>query len=38
MDINFADLGFKTVEELRGPLYDNLESWTKFCVDALDDL
>ena len=33
-----ADLGFKTVAELRGPLYENLESWTKFCVDALDEL
>jgi predicted NUDIX family phosphoesterase len=33
-----ADLGFKTVGELRGPLYENLESWTRFCVDALDEL
>ncbi len=33
-----ADLQFKTVEELRGPLYERLESWTRFCVDALDEL
>ena len=31
-----ADLQFRSVEELRGPLYDSLESWTRFCVDALD--
>lgn len=33
-----ADLTFRTIDELRGPLYEQLESWTKFCVDALDDL
>ena len=33
-----ADLQFKTLEELRGPLYERLESWTRFCVDALDEL
>jgi predicted NUDIX family phosphoesterase len=33
-----ADLSFKSLEELRGPLYENLESWTRFCVDALDEL
>jgi len=32
-----ADLSFRSVEELRGPLYENLESWTRFCVDALDN-
>ena len=31
-----ADLQFRTIEELRGPLYGHLESWTRFCVDALD--
>jgi predicted NUDIX family phosphoesterase len=31
-----ADLQFRTVEELRGPLYDSLESWSRFCVDALE--
>ncbi len=31
-----ADLQFRSVEELRGPLYDSLESWTRFCVDVLD--
>jgi predicted NUDIX family phosphoesterase len=33
-----SDLQFKTLEELRGPLYEQLESWTRFCVDALDEL
>lgn len=32
-----AELAFRSIEELRGPLYENLESWTRFCVDALDD-
>ena len=32
-----AELQFRTVEELRGPLYESLESWTRFCVDALED-
>jgi predicted NUDIX family phosphoesterase len=32
-----ADLQFYSVDELRGPLYQNLESWTRFCVDALDE-
>jgi predicted NUDIX family phosphoesterase len=31
-----ADLRFRTLEELRGPLYEGLESWTRFCVDALE--
>jgi predicted NUDIX family phosphoesterase len=33
-----ADLQFRTVEELRGPLYEGLESWTRFCVDGLDQI
>lgn len=31
-----AELRFRTIEELRGPLYDSLESWSRFCVDALE--
>ena len=31
------DLQFKSSEELKGPLYDSLESWSRFCVDALDN-
>lgn len=31
-----SDLQFKSTEELQGPLYDLLESWSRFCVDALD--
>ncbi|MDA1006217.1 MAG: hypothetical protein O3A87_07010 [Verrucomicrobia bacterium] len=31
-----ADLQFRTLEDLRGPLYEGLESWTRFCVDALE--
>ncbi len=30
-----ADLGFHTLEELGGPLYDRLETWSAICVDAL---
>jgi predicted NUDIX family phosphoesterase len=30
-----ADLALHTLEELRGPLYEGLETWSKFCVDAL---
>ena len=33
-----ADLQFHTLEELRGPLYEGLESWTRFCVDALEQM
>ena len=25
-----------TLEELRGPLYEGLETWSKFCIDAVD--
>jgi len=31
-----CDLQFKSAEELQGPFYDLLESWSRFCVDALD--
>jgi predicted NUDIX family phosphoesterase len=31
-----CDLQFKSSEDLRGPLYDHLESWSRFCVDSLD--
>lgn len=30
-----ADLSFRSLEELRGPLRDGLESWSRHCVDAL---
>ncbi|MFK7909353.1 MAG: hypothetical protein AB8F34_02000 [Akkermansiaceae bacterium] len=33
-----ANLGFFTIEELRGELYEHLETWTKACVDALESL
>jgi len=33
-----ANLRFRTVEELRGPLYSDLESWSRFCVDRIEDL
>lgn len=31
-----ADLQWRSLEELRGPLYGQLESWSRFCVDALE--
>ncbi|MBG70614.1 MAG: hypothetical protein CMN06_10970 [Roseibacillus sp.] len=31
------DLQFKSVDDLKGPLYNDLESWSRFCVDALDE-
>lgn len=31
-----ADLSLRGVDELRGELYDSLETWSKFCVDALE--
>ncbi|NNC89897.1 MAG: hypothetical protein HKN82_15675 [Akkermansiaceae bacterium] len=31
-----AELAWRTVDELRGGLYENLESWSRFCVDALE--
>ena len=30
-----AELGFHTLEELAGPLYERLETWSAICVDAL---
>ena len=33
-----SGLQFRTLEELRGPLYEGLESWTRFCVDALEQM
>ena len=33
-----AELQFRSVDELRGPLYEGLETWTRFCVDALEEL
>ncbi len=30
-----AELGFHTLEELKGPLYERLETWSAICVDAL---
>lgn len=32
-----ADLQFQTVADLKGALYDSLESWSRFCVDALEE-
>lgn len=33
-----ANLTLSSLEELRGPLYDRLETWTRFCVDTIEDL
>ncbi|MBT7958338.1 MAG: hypothetical protein HN759_03310 [Akkermansiaceae bacterium] len=33
-----ANLGFYTLEQLRGDLYEHLETWTQACVDTLEDL
>ena len=33
-----ANLTFHTLEELRGELYEHLETWTQACVDALEEL
>lgn len=30
-----ANLGFRELEELAGPLYEKLETWSAICVDAL---
>lgn len=30
-----AELGFHTLDELGGPLYERLETWSAICVDAL---
>ena len=31
-----CDLQFQSIMELKGSLYDSLESWSRFCVDALE--
>ncbi len=31
-----CDLRFQSIMELKGSLYDSLESWSRFCVDALE--
>ena len=31
-----CDLRFQSIIELKGSLYDSLESWSRFCVDALE--
>lgn len=33
-----ANLDFTTLEELRGDLYDRLETWTRNCVDVIESL
>ena len=33
-----ANLAFTTLEELRGDLYDRLETWTRNCVDIIEEL
>lgn len=33
-----ANLSFTTLEELRGDLYDRLETWTRNCVDSIESL
>ena len=33
-----ANLSFRSLEELRGELYEHLETWTQICVDTLDQL
>ncbi len=32
-----SDLQFQSKEVLRGELYQSLESWSRFCVDAMDE-
>ena len=32
-----SDLQFISAEDLKGPLYDNLESWSRFCIDAVGE-
>ncbi len=34
---SLANLGFVTLDELKGDLYDRLETWSKFCVDHVED-
>lgn len=33
-----ANLAFTTLDDLRGDLYDRLETWTRCCVDVIEDL
>lgn len=33
-----ANLALCSLNDLRGPLYDRLETWTRFCVDLIDEL
>ena len=33
-----ANLGLLTLEELRGELYQPLETWSQLCVDILDEI
>ena len=33
-----ANLSFTTLEELRGDLYERLETWTRNCVDTMEKL
>ena len=33
-----ANLAFTTLEELRGDLYKRLETWTRNCVDIIEEL
>jgi len=33
-----ANLGLLTLEELRGELYERLETWSQLCVDILDEI
>ena len=33
-----ANLELSSIDELKGPLYDRLETWTRLCVDAIEDL
>ena len=35
LEKKLANLKFCTLEELAGPLYDKLETWSAICVDAL---
>ncbi len=32
---SLAELGFKTIAELKGDLHGGLETWSRFCVDEL---
>ena len=34
----YSGLTVHELEELRGELYDRLETWTRCCVDVLEEL